>query len=404
MTNSFLPFISCDMQQNSRRLFFFANPYNHHNYFTVEALARIGDVFIICPPLELQFFFGRWKNRPHTISLGLIPFCLKAWCICLFSLLKLRLITDKHYVHFISQACNIVASCNSHLIWVHYQDYLQLSSKARNNIVADICELIIRSDPHSQNWPTTKKAVSEANLIIAPNAQTLHPVDQFMTTITTSIAPYGGDKADYLHLSPVSAPFDPFDDNCAFVISARANSYRKGIDVLLESLLILDSKYLFDRDSITVNCIICGNITDSMAKKYYFKVKTALSLGTKIRLVFKGFNPSSYIQQLRKSDLFIMPSKSEGMSPAALEALWLGVPCILSSNCGITNFVAERHGFELNPVDPNLLAAYIYQFMTDKLLLESFRQNLLDDIDLFTWGEYYTSYFKALSIFDAIAN
>lgn len=376
--------------------FLFANPYNQHNYFTVKTLAELGDVFIICPPLELQFLFGRWKIKPRTIRLGFIPFCLRLWCTFLFLCLKLRLISTKLYVHQINQVCSIVAARISNLIWVHYQDYVQLSSQARKNIRADICELIIQTTSASQGWSATVEACSLATLTIAPNTQTLTPVMQVTPTIPAFVAPYGGDKSNFLQSSLTASSSHPNKEVKPFLISARANSYRKGLDVFLEALIILAIEYLSDHP-LCVDFVICGHLNDRSAISHYRKANAALSSNPKIRLNAKHFGSAAYLQQLTKTDLFVMPSRSEGMSTAALEALWLGVPCILSRHCGIPKFVPDRHGFELNCLDPMALAGYMARCIDDNLLLTSFKSNLLIDKNMFTWQEYGSAYAKILS-------
>jgi glycosyltransferase involved in cell wall biosynthesis len=65
-------------------------------------------------------------------------------------------------------------------------------------------------------------------------------------------------------------------------------------------------------------------------------------------------------EQLRQSDLFILPSHEEGMSVALLEAMALGIPVVASSISGNRRLVSDfKHG-RLAPVDdPGRLAGVI---------------------------------------------
>ena len=60
---------------------------------------------------------------------------------------------------------------------------------------------------------------------------------------------------------------------------------------------------------------------------------------------------------LRRADLFVLPSREEGMSIALLEAMALGIPLIASSVPGNQRLVNDgEHGRLVPPNDPNFLA------------------------------------------------
>ena len=63
---------------------------------------------------------------------------------------------------------------------------------------------------------------------------------------------------------------------------------------------------------------------------------------------------------LRAADLFILPSREEGMSIALLEAMALGIPLIASSIVGNRRLVSDyKHGRLAPPDDPKALAEVI---------------------------------------------
>ncbi len=63
---------------------------------------------------------------------------------------------------------------------------------------------------------------------------------------------------------------------------------------------------------------------------------------------------------LRAADLFVLPSREEGMSIALLEAMALGLPLIASSVPGNRRIVQDfKHGRFVSPNDPEALAAVI---------------------------------------------
>ena len=63
---------------------------------------------------------------------------------------------------------------------------------------------------------------------------------------------------------------------------------------------------------------------------------------------------------LRDVDLFILPSREEGMSIALLEAMALGVPIVASSIPGNRRLISDfKHGRLAPPDDPDGLARVI---------------------------------------------
>ncbi len=65
---------------------------------------------------------------------------------------------------------------------------------------------------------------------------------------------------------------------------------------------------------------------------------------------------------LRDADLFVLPSKEEGMSIALLEAMALGIPLVVSSIAGNRRLVSDfKHGRLAPPEDPRALARVIIE-------------------------------------------
>jgi glycosyltransferase involved in cell wall biosynthesis len=69
---------------------------------------------------------------------------------------------------------------------------------------------------------------------------------------------------------------------------------------------------------------------------------------------------------LRDADLFVLPSREEGMSIALLEAMALGIPLVASSIPGNRRIVADfKHGRLAPPDDPQALARVIVEQWTN---------------------------------------
>ena len=71
-------------------------------------------------------------------------------------------------------------------------------------------------------------------------------------------------------------------------------------------------------------------------------------------------------RELRTADLFVLPSKEEGMSIALLEAMALGMPLVASSIPGNRRLVGDfKHGRLVPPEDSRALARVILEQWTD---------------------------------------
>lgn len=93
----------------------------------------------------------------------------------------------------------------------------------------------------------------------------------------------------------------------------------------------------------------------------YFKGIISEYRGVLGRLRFMGQMKDPY-SLIKASDLFIFPSKSEGLGLALMEAMALGVPCISSSIEGTKDLVCDgKYAFPLREVSEDaILEALIY--------------------------------------------
>jgi len=84
-------------------------------------------------------------------------------------------------------------------------------------------------------------------------------------------------------------------------------------------------------------------------------------LGLGDRIAFPG-PTSDPIEALRHADLFVLPSREEGMSIALLEAMSLGVPIVASAIPGNRRLLGDyKEGRLAPPEDPEALAAVIVE-------------------------------------------
>jgi len=116
-------------------------------------------------------------------------------------------------------------------------------------------------------------------------------------------------------------------------------SFRKGIDILLESV----SKIKNDSISFEINIIGDGN-----QKSNLLKLINLLELTSKVN--FLGEIEDVY-PFLYSTDLYILPSREEGLPMSVLEAMSIGVPSILSLVGSIPEAISKE---AFIPVSPNV--------------------------------------------------
>jgi len=387
----------------------FLNPYANHSYFTVRALCQHGSVFLFCPPLQIQLLLGKW--RTDSISLLAPPLLSKVilfLALIAFSLFKVRLISESTYLTvFRFFALIYLRTIHPTPILVYYQDYLSDALSAMFPQSYRICELIINSNPSQPNYKSTLSAIKSASSLVIPTSQLTSLAVHALNP--PSLALYGGDKSQYLSVRPATNPnqhsifYTPLDHliyppNQARTlrIIARAPSHRKGLDILLNSLLLLDPWLVSAEHTCKLQIVVCGMISEPSMLNLFSSVTNQLSHRCGINLMCRQFSERDYTYLLSQCDLFIMPSRLESASLAALEALWHGVPSILTNACGISNFCPPKHGLLLSDMDPNSLSESIQSFIEFPDRLRSCREHLAADRHMFTWDHYFNSYSKLL--------
>src|SRR4030042_4270093 len=104
---------------------------------------------------------------------------------------------------------------------------------------------------------------------------------------------------------------------------------------------------------------------------------------------------------LDQGDCFVLPSLSEGMSNALLEAMARGLPCIVSNIAGNNNLILHQHnGWLVPPDDEQTLAEAIVEFSVNERLRRDLGQEALKTVQnnysLHNVAQQYAALYKYL--------
>ena len=158
-----------------------------------------------------------------------------------------------------------------------------------------------------------------------------------------------------------------------FIIGCVANAYKtKGLDVLIEAISILS-------DDLKKLCefIIIGDGPEFTNLK--LKIEN-LHLTATINLAGKIDNVNTL---LRAFDLFLLPSRKEGLPYTLLEAMQAGLP-IIATNVGGNKEALGDSAILIKPEDPQILAKTIANLLNNPQLQKELSVKTLKQSELFT--------------------
>jgi glycosyltransferase involved in cell wall biosynthesis len=133
-------------------------------------------------------------------------------------------------------------------------------------------------------------------------------------------------------------------DECVFVSIGRL-SPEKGHTYLIDAFSIVNERFP------NTCLLLCGNGVEEAKLRYQVK-----SLGLAESVVFAGFR-SDVANVLNAADVMVLPSLSEGLPNAVLEAFASGTPVIATRVGGVPELVFhEETGLLAEPIDAASLA------------------------------------------------
>jgi len=165
----------------------------------------------------------------------------------------------------------------------------------------------------------------------------------------------------------------------------------KRVEVLIASTLRLL------REGFSVKTVIVG---DGPSRDYYRKLADSL----KANVIFTGWVPRSQTYKFYNiADVFVLPSLSEGLPTALLEASAAGKPCIASNVGGVPDIIShEETGYLVDRSDVNSFAGRVKTLLADERLSKRMGKKGAEHVkENFNWDvvvdKYEEVYLEALN-------
>ena len=143
-------------------------------------------------------------------------------------------------------------------------------------------------------------------------------------------------------------------DTVVFGTVGRLN-FEKGHDIFVEAAVLLKQRVN------NIFFVIVGS--GPLAEELEFKIKR---YNLKNCFYITGYQ-HDILPFLSDFDVFVMPSRREGLGLALIEALASGLPCIATKVGGIPEILGEDGGLMVPPESPEALAEAMYKMLSPEL-------------------------------------
>ena len=197
-------------------------------------------------------------------------------------------------------------------------------------------------------------------------------------TCPVEVAPNGVDTSSF---SPLSRGRSRGGENSNVIITVSRLVPKNGIDILIKAIAVI-AKNAMAKQSLKLIIVGAGREEQNLKK-------LAKDLGVDEIVEFAGHVDHAQLPKyLIAADIFVRPSRSEGLGTAFLEAMAVGVPVIAARVGGVSDFLTDGEtGIFCRENDPHDLAEKIERLISD----DGLRHKLLENgkrlvQKSYTWG------------------
>lgn len=227
--------------------------------------------------------------------------------------------------------------------------------------------------PHSEAANT--RVLAMADVVTAPSAFTLQGIqDRIASHTRVHVVPYGVDTVRF------GAPRVPATD--AFTIVARAQSVRKGGHLVLLAILRSHATWARLVHPRKLRVVFLGACEPALAD-LLAQAKRLKSIAVQDGNIANHDVPAL----LATAGLFLMPTLSEGMSFACVEAMCAGVPILTTGYAGVDCFVDGEMGALIEDSVESVEAG-VSGALGDQSSSERWSRNARSAAATLTWDHY----------------
>lgn len=155
---------------------------------------------------------------------------------------------------------------------------------------------------------------------------------------------------------------------------------QKNHEMMIDAMKILVKK----NDRVCLHCFGVGPLKDEILEK----IKSA---GLSKNVILEGLTDNQYAE-LNKADIFLLPSKWEGMPITLIEAMGSALPIVATPVGGIPDIVQDGYSGILCNQTADDLAKAILIFVNDESMRRKYGQNALSRVNMFSSNQMASAY------------
>jgi len=160
--------------------------------------------------------------------------------------------------------------------------------------------------------------------------------------------------------------------------------HQKGGDLLIHALNILVSEF----NITNLKLLVFGQVPNNCKEK---ELAQAMDLESFIE--WKGFvEPPAHLEGMKQSDIFVLPSRHEGVANTLMEAIGMGMPIVATKVGGTPELIEDGKNGLLCFVDARDIAVKLRQLILNKSLRMSFHKTNVLLSEGFYWDKICTQY------------
>ena len=200
---------------------------------------------------------------------------------------------------------------------------------------------------------------------------------QHLSQRQIQVIPNGVETDKFSSFSKIESRNDlKISDNELIILYVGSLRPIKGVEILIKAI------YLLDKDIDGFKLLIIGN---GPQEEYLKNLVIKYELIEKIKFIGRISNDIIH-KYFLASDIFVLPSSSEGFPNVILEAMAAGLPIVASNVCGLSEILKQNeNGLLVEPGVPEDLAKSILILLTNNELRSKMIINNRQLIKKYTW-------------------